>query len=177
MGIPGTLGGALYGNAGVKDSSIYDYLESITVLKNNEIITILKKDIDIDYRNTMFKGTDTIIIAAKFNLYKDDKNKLLKVVEENRKKRLHSQPLKFKNAGSVFKNPKDDYAGRLIENLGLKGYTIGGAQVSLMHANFIINTGNATSKDIKKLIKYIKEKVYEKYNIDLELEQIIIEWE
>ena len=99
------------------------------------------------------------------------------VIKENRIKRMNSQPLEYKNAGSVFKNPEGDFAGRMIESLGLKGYTIGGAQISEKHANFIINIKDATSKDIKNLIKYIKEKVFEKYNVDLELEQIIIEWE
>jgi len=176
-GIPGTLGGALYGNAGVKDSCIYDYLENITILKNNEIITINKNNIDYSYRNTMFKETNAIILGATFKLYKDDENKLKEIVKENRIKRLNSQPLEYKNAGSVFKNPEGDYAGRLIESLGLKGYTIGGAQISERHANFIVNVANATGSDIRNLIKYIKDKVYEAYKIELELEQIIIDWE
>lgn len=176
-GIPGTLGGALYGNAGVKDSCIYDYLENITILSNNEIITINKNNIDYSYRNTMFKETNAIILGATFKLYKDDENKLKEIVKENRIKRLNSQPLEYKNAGSVFKNPEGDYAGRLIESLGLKGYTIGGAQISERHANFIVNVANATGSDIRNLIKYIKDKVYEAYKIELELEQIIIDWE
>lgn len=176
-GIPGSLGGALYGNAGVKDKCIYDYLENIIVLRDNEVIKIDKENIDIDYRYTMFKNTNDIILGATFKLYKDDENKLKDIVKENRIKRLNSQPLEYKNAGSVFKNPEGDYAGRLIESLELKGYTIGGAQISDKHANFIINIGNATSSDIKNLIKYVKDKVYDAYKINLELEQIIIEWE
>ena len=175
--VPGTLGGALYGNAGVKDSCIYDYVENITILKDNNYITLDKKDVKYSYRNTMFKETKDLIISATFNLYKDDRDKLKEVVKENRIKRLNSQPLEYKNAGSVFKNPEGDYAGRLIESLGLKGYTIGGAQISHKHANFIINIGNATGSDIRNLIKYIKERVYEEYKIELELEQIIIDWE
>jgi len=175
--IPGSLGGALYGNAGVSDKCIYDYLESITILRDNEIITLNKNDIKYSYRNTMFKGSKDIIVAATFNLIKEDIVKLKEVVKENRIKRLNSQPLEYKNAGSVFKNPEGDYAGRLIESLGLKGYTIGGAQISEKHANFIINIGNATGSDIRNLINYIKDKVYNSYNIELELEQIIIDWE
>ena len=175
--IPGTLGGALYGNAGVGTSSIYDYLETITILKDDEFITLEKKDIHYSYRHTEFKNSNVIIVSATFKLYKDDILKLKEIVKENRIKRINSQPLEYKNAGSVFKNPEGDYAGRLIESLGLKGYTIGGAQISEKHANFIINIGSATGKDIRNLIKYIKEKVYDTYKIELELEQIVIDWE
>jgi len=175
--IPGTLGGALYGNAGVGNNCIYDYLENITILKDNEFITLEKKDINYSYRHTCFKNSDAIIVSATFKLYKDDTSNLKEIVKENRKKRLNSQPLEYKNAGSVFKNPEGDYAGRLIESLGLKGYTIGGAQISEKHANFIINVGNATGSDIRNLIKYIQEKVYNEYEIKLELEQIIKDWE
>lgn len=175
--IPGTLGGALYGNAGVGTSSIYDYLETITILKDDEFITLEKKDIHYSYRHTEFKNSNVIIVSATFKLYKDDILKLKEIVKENRIKRINSQPLEYKNAGSVFKNPEGDYAGRLIESLGLKGYTIGGAQISEKHANFIINIGSASGKDIRNLIKYIKEKVYDTYKIELELEQIVIDWE
>lgn len=176
-GIPGTLGGALYGNAGVKDHEIYDYIESVTILRNDQFITLKKDDIKYSYRFTIFKETKDIIISAIFNLYKDDSNKLMDIVKDIRIKRVNNQPLLYKNAGSVFKNPPGDYAGRIIESLGLKSYTIGGAQVSKKHANFIINIGNATGSDIRNLIKYIKDKVYNEYKIKLELEQIIIEWE
>lgn len=176
-GIPGTLGGALYGNAGVKEHTIYDYLESITILRDENIITLNKNDINYSYRYTSFKETKDIILAATFNLYHDELDKLMNIVKENRIKRVNSQPLEYKNAGSVFKNPEGNYAGRLIESLGLKGYTIGGAQISEKHANFIINIGNATGDDIRSLIKYIKDKVYDEYKIELELEQVMIEWE
>lgn len=175
--IPGSLGGALYGNAGVKEYSIYDHLKNITVLRNNEIITIEKKDIDYSYRNTMFKKSKDIIIKATFKLDNGNIDELKDIVKENRIKRLNTQPLEYKNAGSVFKNPEGDFAGRLIESLNLKGFSIGDAKISEKHANFIVNVGNATSKDIKNLIKYIKDRVKEAYNIDLELEQIIVDWE
>lgn len=175
--IPGTLGGALYGNAGVSDKCIYDYLETITILKDNEFKTLNKDEIKYSYRHSMFKENNDIIIGATFKLYKDDINELKNKVKENRIKRLNSQPLEYKNAGSVFKNPEGDYAGRLIESLNLKGFSVGDAEISRKHANFIINKGNATSKDIKELIKIVKEKVYNEYKIELSLEQIIIEWD
>ena len=176
VGIPGTLGGALYGNAGVKDHTIYDYLESVLVIRNGEYVRLQKKDIKIDYRHTEFKENNDILVSAIFKLDSGNTNEMKEIVNESRIKRINSQPLEYKNAGSVFKNPQGDYAGRLIENLGLKGYKIGGAEVSEKHANFIVNTGNATSEDIKKLIMYIKSKVKDEYDIELELEQIIVSW-
>ncbi len=176
VGIPGTLGGALYGNAGVKDHTIYDNLISLDVIRDNKLINLKKEDIKISYRYTEFKENNDILVKAYFSFNKGNKEEMLSLVSENRLKRQNSQPLEYKNAGSVFKNPENDYAGRLIESLGLKGYKIGDAEVSMKHANFIINRGNATSSDIIKLINYIKDKVYSEYNIELELEQIIVSW-
>ncbi len=175
--IPGTLGGALYGNAGVKESTIYDYLTSVEVIDNLTFKTLNKKDIDIAYRYTSFKKSKAILVSAKFKLNKQDKEELLSIVKNNRLKRQESQPLADPNAGSVFKNPPGFSAGKLIDDCNLKGYSVGDAQISLKHANFIINKGHATSQDIKKLIKIVQEKVLEKFNINLELEQIIIDWE
>lgn len=173
--IPGTLGGALYGNAGVKDNTIYDNLISLKVIRDNELIELKKSDIDISYRYTSFKKNKDIIVSATFKLSEGSTSKMMDIVKENRLKRLNSQPLEYKNAGSVFKNPEGDFAGRLIEEVGLKGYAINDAEVSTKHANFIINKGNAKSKDIIELIKLIQDKVYDEYKIKLELEQIVVE--
>ncbi len=175
--IPGTLGGALYGNAGVKEHTIYDNLESVLVIRGGKLKTLKKEDIKIDYRYTEFKDNNDILVSAIFNLKKENRENLEKIVKENRIKRLNSQPLEYKNAGSVFKNPENNFAGKLIEEAGLKGYHINDAEVSIKHANFIVNKGNATSKDIKELIKTIQKKIRNKYNIELELEQIIVEWD
>lgn len=174
--IPGTLGGALFGNAGVKDHEIYDYLESITIIRNGKLVTLNRKDINITYRHTEFKDNHDIIVKVIFKLEVGKKEELLNIVKENRQKRLSTQPLEYKNAGSVFKNPDGYAAGKLIEDAGLKGFSVGDAEVSPKHANFIINKGNATSKDIKELIDIIVNKVYDKFKIKLELEQIIVEW-
>lgn len=175
--IPGTVGGALYGNAGVKDHEIYDNIIYVEVIRNNELIKLNRNDIEVSYRHTEFKNTNDIIVSGTFELKDGNLEEMNNIVKENREKRLNTQPLEYKNAGSVFKNPEGNYAGKLIEELGLKGYKIGDAQVSMKHANFIVNLGNATSKDIKELIKLIKDKVYERYNIELELEQIVIDWD
>jgi len=175
--IPGTLGGALYGNAGVKEYEIYDNLISVEVIRDNELIKLNKEDINISYRYTSFKDNNDIIVRATFKLNEGNIEDLKEVVKNNRLKRLETQPLEYKNAGSVFRNPEGDYAGRLIESLGLKGYRVGGAEISQKHANFIVNVGNATGSDIRNLISFIKEKVYEEYKEKLELEQIIIDWD
>ena len=178
MGIPGLLGGAIIGNAGAYKVAIFDYLIDVTIMDEQGNIKVLKKDeINYGYRSTEFKDKKNIILEATFQGIKGDINKSKEEIKENLIKRKNTQPLEYKNAGSVFKNPLNAAAGYLIENSGLKGYTIGGAQVSSKHANFIINYDNATSKDIKMLIKYIREKVEEKYDEKLVLEQVIVNWE
>ncbi len=175
--IPGSVGGALFGNAGVKNHSIYDYLISVEVLRNNELITIKKEEIKIDYRQTSFQNSQDILVKAVFVLTPGNKEELQQVVADNRAMRTKTQPLEYSNAGSVFRNPEGYAAGKLIDDLNLKGYHINDAYISDKHANFIINKDSATSKDIKELIKYIQKKVQEHYKIELVLEQRIIEWE
>lgn len=175
--IPGTLGGAIYGNAGIKEHDIFENIKSVWVIRNNKLVKLNKEDIKYSYRYTMFKENKDIIVKAEFLLEPKDKKIMEELVKEQVIKRKNSQPLEYKNAGSVFKNPEGTFAGKLIEELGLKGFSINDAEISTKHANFIINKGNATSKDIKDLIKYIKDKVYDAYNIKLELEQIIIDWD
>ena len=177
IGIPGTLGGALWGNAGANKMTIYDCLESVEVLRHNQFITLKKDDIEIDYRYTEFKKKNDILVTATFKMQSMPKEKMHEVMHTIQEKRKNSQPLEFKNAGSVFKNPAGDYAGRIIESLNLKGLRVGDAEISSKHANFIINRGSATSKDIKELIKLVQEKVFKEANIKLELEQNIIEWD
>ena len=175
--IPGTLGGALYGNASFyKDKSIYDYLVSVLVLEDNELKVIERKDIKIGHRYSSFKERKVILLEATFELIDGIKEEMEEEIKICQEKRLKTQPTDKRNAGSVFKNPEGYAAGKLIQDAHLKGYTIGGAQVSEKHANFIVNLGGATSKDIKDLIKVIKEKVYEDFKVNLELEQIVIEW-
>lgn len=176
-GIPGTLGGAIIGNAGCNGSTISDNLISVTYLENNELKEISKENCDFKYRNSIFKGDkNKIVISAKFKLNNGNKEELISIIKEKLIKRKNSQPLEYPNAGSVFKNPENDYAGRLIESVGLKGFNIGGAFISDKHANFIINKNNATKKDIVDLINLIQDKIEKNYNIKLELEQEIIKF-
>ena len=176
-GIPGTVGGAIYMNAGAYKSDMGYIVKDIKVLTpDNEIITMSNKELDFHYRTSFLqKNPGYICLEATLNLYKGDRNAILDVIRDRKKRRMETQPLEFPSAGSVFRNPPDDFAGRLIEELGYKGKKIGGAMVSTKHANFIINVGNAKGNDIKKLILEIQEKVKEKYDIELKVEQEFVE--
>lgn len=178
MGIPGTLGGAIVGNAGAYNVSIFDYLISVSIIDadgNKKILN--KEDIEYDYRYTEFKGKNSIVVGASFKGIYGDVALVREQIRVNMEKRRNTQPLEYKNAGSVFKNPPEYSAGYLIDHAGLKGLTVGGAKVSEKHANFIINYDNATSRDIIKLIGIIKNTVEDKFNIELNLEQVIVKWE
>ncbi len=177
INIPGTVGGSIIGNAGAYNRDIFDNLESIKVIDKDLNIKVLKKeDIIYSYRHTNLKENNYIVIEGTFKLKKGNKEESLLLIKDRTERRKKTQPIGIPSAGSVFRNPPNDHAGRLIENSNLKGKTIGGASVSKKHANFIVNTGNATSKDIKNLIQLIQKEVKEKFNIDLILEQEIIDW-
>ena len=156
-GIPGSLGGAIIGNAGANGSEIFDDLCAVLVYDEGLIKLINKENIKYEYRNTEFKNSNIIIIGAIFKLIPGNSDISWQIIKENLEKRKNTQPLEYPSAGSVFKNPKGLSAGKLIDECGLKGKTIGGAKVSNKHANFIINENNATSYDIITLIKKIKE--------------------
>ena len=178
-GIPGTVGGSIYGNAGAYNACLLDYVRTITVLDEDFNIKVLNnEDITYGYRTTSFKeNKQYIIVAAKFYVTKGDKEHSLEVIANRRQRRIESQPLEYPSAGSVFRNPEGDFAGRLIESCNLKGYKIGGAEVSEKHANFVINKENATGKDVHDLIMYIHDTVKNTTDVDLKIEQEFIDWE
>ena len=177
INIPGTVGGSIVSNAGAYNKEIMDDLISIKVLDENlEIKEIKKEEIKHSYRDTELKRKPWIVIEATFKLEKGNKEESLLLVKDRQERRCKTQPLDMPSAGSVFRNPENDHAGRLIEAAGLKGKKIGGAMVSLKHANFIVNTGTATSQDIKNLIELVHTQVKEKFGVDLVLEQMIIDW-
>ena len=175
-GIPGTVGGAIYNNAGAYKSDMGYIVESVDVLTPDfKIKTIYNKDLCFHYRTSFFKSNPGyIILSATIILKKGNSKDIQSIIEDRKQRRLMSQPLDYPSAGSVFRNPDNNYAGALIENIGYKGKEIGGAKVSEKHANFIINYGSATGSDIVKLIEEIKSKVKEKFDIDLVLEQEIV---
>lgn len=176
-GIPGTLGGAIVQNAGCYGTNISDKLISVSYLENGKVFEIKNSECNFSYRDSIFKSNkNKIILSAKFKFNFKNKEEMLSIIKENNQKRKNSQPLEYPNAGSVFRNPVNLSSGKLIDEAGLKGYNINDAYVSIKHANFIINRGNATSKDIIDLINYIKKVILEKYNIELILEQEIIKY-
>lgn len=176
-GIPGTIGGAVYMNAGAYKSDMGYIVREVKVLTPDfEIITMKNKDMDFHYRTSFLqKNPDYICLEATIKLAKGNKELIMEVINDRKARRLESQPLEYPSAGSVFRNPEGDFAGRLIEEIGYKGKSIGGAQVSEKHANFIINTGNATGDEVRALIEEIKDKVKEEYNIELKCEQEFVD--
>lgn len=174
VGIPGTVAGAINGNAGAFGGEMSELIKQVKVLeiKDNQIIEkdFSKEDCKFSYRNSIFKNNSNLIIAsAILELKKDSEENVKQKIKNNLSKRMSKQPKGF-SIGSIFKNGEDFSAGELIEKAGLKGLQIGDAKISDEHANFIINLGEATSDDVLELIKIIKKEVKEKFSIDLEEE-------
>ena len=176
-GIPGTVGGAIFMNAGAYKSDMsYIIREGKDLTPTFDIITIYNKQKDFHYRTSFLqKHPDYICLEAKMILKQGDAKEIMDIIADRKQRRLLTQPLEYPSAGSVFRNPENDFAGRLIEELGYKGKNIGGAYVSEKHANFIVNKNNATATDVRNLIKEIKKKIKEKYNIDLIVEQEFVD--
>jgi len=169
-GVPGTLGGALIMNAGAWGGEISENLIHVEVINSkSEIQKIQKKDLNFSYRKSSF-NEDDILLSAKFNLKKADKDIIKENFIEAQRGRKKSQPLNKRSAGSLFKNPKNNSAGKLLDDAGLKGFSIGGAKISEKHANFFINDGDASSRDMLMLIKKAHKEVKDKFNINLSLE-------
>ena len=172
-GIPGTAGGALYMNAGAYGGQMADVIESAECLTaSGEIKTLKKEDMRLGYRSSVFKKGGLIIISLTFALKKGDKAEIKAEMDELLNRRKQKQPLEYPSAGSTFKRPEGYFAGALIEKNGLKGLTVGGAQVSEKHAGFVINRGGATAADVKALIGKIQKKVFENDGVMLEPEVI-----
>ena len=170
IGVPGTLGGALVMNAGAFGGEISNYLHSVEIMNmSGEIKTYYPGDIEFAYRFSTLR-TDEFVLLARFNLEEEDSI----IIQEKRNKaskgRKTNQPLKFRSAGSVFKNPKENAAGYLIDQAGLKGTRVGNAEISEHHANFFVNHGKAKASDITKLIRIARKSVFKKFGIKLELE-------
>lgn len=177
-GIPGTVGGAVFMNAGAYKSDMGYIVKSVKVLTPDyRIIELENRELDFHYRTSYLKKHPKYIcLEAVIKLEHGSRSAIENLMKERLKRRMSSQPLNYPSAGSVFRNPKDMFAGELIENLGLKGMKHNGAMISDKHANFIVNTGNAKSEDIKYLIDYAYNKVKEKYNVEMVVEQEFVNW-
>ncbi len=171
-GIPGTVGGGIRMNAGAYGSEMSNIVETITYLDDNcNIVTMQNHEACFSYRHSIFMDNPSyVVLSATFKLKNGNIEEIEKIMLENSTARRTKQPLEYPNAGSTFKRPEGYFVGKLVSDAGLRGYTIGGAQVSKKHTGFIINIGNATCKDVEELISYIQKVVYEKFNVKLQTE-------
>ena len=175
VGIPGSVGGAVVMNAGAEGTEIGQVLRSVKRIDlDGEVETFDKDEIKFTYRKTIFPSEEGIVISAELDLEKGETSEVHRKMDAHLSRRSSTQPLTMPNSGSIFKNPEGDSAGRLIESSGLKGCGMGGAGVSIKHANFIVNKGNASAKDVIKLIEHIQTVVEEKTGTKLEQEIIFI---
>jgi UDP-N-acetylmuramate dehydrogenase len=175
-GIPGSVGGAVYMNAGAHGSDINKILTKAHVLfEDGSIEWLSNNEMEFTYRTSVLqKKRPGVVLEAEFKLTKGDRTAIVSQMQKNKDYRKETQPWNFPCAGSIFRNPLPNYAGKLIEEAGLKGFQIGGAKISEMHGNFIVNAGNATAKDVLDLIQYIKDKILQLYGIKMETEVEII---
>ena len=170
-GIPGTIGGAIRMNAGAHGSEMKDIVRTITFIdRDGNIHKIENSQAEFEYRNSIFAQKDYIILEVEMQLEKGSKEEIQSKMQEYSNYRKEKQPIEYPSAGSTFKRGTDFITAKLIDECGLKGYQIGGAQISEKHAGFIINKGNATAKDVIKLMEYTKEQVYEKFGKVIEPE-------
>lgn len=174
-GIPATVGGAVYMNAGAYGSEIACTLIESTYYGENGIAARSLEEHGFSYRKSIYQKSGEIVLSARFSLKKGDAEEIKKLCEDRMAARKEKQPLEFPSAGSVFKRPEGHFAGALIEQCGLKGHRIGGAEVSEKHAGFIINRGGATSRDVLSLIEYIRAEVMKVFGVYLETEVIHIQ--
>lgn len=174
-GIPGSVGGAVYMNAGAYGGEVKDVIETVTVLTTTgEVKEIENKDMNFSYRNSILQETKDIVLEITFKLKPGNKEEIAAKMEELTSLRISRQPLEYPSCGSVFKRPEGHFTGKLIQDAGLQGLIWGGAQVSLKHAGFIVNIGEATATDYIELIRHIQEVIYERYGVRLEREVRII---
>lgn len=174
-GIPGTIGGATLMDAGAYGKEIKDIIEEVTTIDyNGNIKNFSNKESEFTYRNSKFSSGEYIILQTKLLLKKGNKNEIKQKMDEYSKSRKEKQPIEYPNAGSTFKRGDDFTTAKLIDEAGLKGYSIGGARISEKHAGFIINEENATAKDVLELVKYIQDKIYKKFGKKIELEVKIL---
>jgi UDP-N-acetylmuramate dehydrogenase len=176
VGIPGTVGGAVVMNAGAHRQCVADILDSVQIIAPDGGIAILKpEDLGYRYRTSILQGDKRMAVRATFKLQTGfNQAEVMETTNRNLNQRKQSQPYHLPSCGSVFRNPEPHAAGWLIEQLGLKGYQIGGAQIAHRHANFILNCGSATAKDIFQLIRYIQEQVEYHWSLSLEPEVKLI---
>ena len=171
VGIPGTLGGAVFMNAGAYGGELKDVLkEAVVMTEQGEILTLPVEKLDMGYRTSRIKKAGYLVLEARLVLEQGDMDKIRDITKDLTEKRVSKQPLEYPSAGSTFKRPEGYFAGKLIMDAGLRGYQVGDAQVSEKHCGFVINKGNATAADVLTLIENVREKVQEQFGVTLEPE-------
>ena len=170
-GIPGSFGGACVMNAGAYGGEMKDVLLSVTVLTpEGEFLTIPKEKLELGYRTSVIEKKHYMVLEAVIGLKEGDPKEIKILMDDLRQRRIDKQPLEYPSAGSTFKRPEGYFAGKLIQDSGLKGYSVGDAQISEKHSGFVINRGNASAKDVLSLIEHVQETVKEKFGVHLETE-------
>lgn len=178
-GIPGSIGGGIFMNAGAYKYDIASVVKSVTLLNEKcEVVKYSKEQMEFGYRHSICQDRHKLIILeAEFELSAKETNEIKAVLDKRKERRMSSQPWNMPSAGSVFRNPENKSAWQYIDECGLRGYEIGGAQVSPKHSNFIVNNGYASAKDIYDLIMLVQEKVYDKFGVKLKCEVDLVNWE
>ena len=174
-GIPGTIGGAVYMNAGAYGGEMKDVLIDVDVLTDSgDVKTIPVDELDLSYRHSCLMAGSDIVLSARIQLAEGDKAEIKATIDDIRQKRIDKQPLNFPSAGSTFKRPEGYFAGKLIDDTGLRGYTVGGAQVSEKHCGFVVNKSEATASEVLQLMKDVDATVFDKFGVHLTPEVRII---
>lgn len=178
-GIPGSLGGALFMNAGAYGGEMKDVVKTVTLFdkQKSEIVSLSGDEMNFGYRHSIAKEKPYVILSAQLELKKGEETEIKAMMDDLNGRRREKQPLEYPSAGSTFKRPEGYFAGRLIEDAGLKGVSVGDAQVSVKHCGFVINKGNATSEDVTNLIELVREKVSDTFGVMLEPEVIMMGFE
>lgn len=175
-GIPGSVGGAIFMNAGAYGGEMKDIVETVTLAKKDGsgVVTVKGEDMDFGYRHSVLEETGDIVLSVTYKLTKGDRQEIQSTMAELTQKRNEKQPVQYPSAGSFFKRPEGHFAGKLVQDAGLKGLTVGGAQVSQLHSGFVINVGGATATDIIDLMHVVQDTVEDKFGVRLEPEVRII---
>ena len=175
VGIPGSLGGAIYMNAGAYDGEMKDAVVSVEVMtRTGEIKTLGREELQFAYRHSALQALDVIALEVKLHVRAGDKAAIQAKMDDFSQRRVSKQPLDMPSAGSTFKRPEGRFVGQMVEESGLKGFRIGGAEVSVKHAGFIVNADHATAKDVLQLIEHIEKIILEKYNVSLVPEVLVL---
>ena len=170
-GIPGTFGGAIVMNAGAYGGEMKDVVVSAKVLtEKGDVLELSKDELELSYRHSCIPEKGYIVLEVTIELAEGDENQIRETMDDFKSRRVEKQPLEYPSAGSTFKRPEGYFAGKLIQDADLRGYTVGGAQVSEKHCGFVVNKGNATAEDVCNLINDVKRIVYEKFQVEMEPE-------